>query len=161
MLSFHEPHSLMAELILAGVALLVILYRVCGGSNEWLRTHSGYVPGTDDLDETAIARLAPGRVAWTNASMHRTNDLSWGQVVALVNAGAVVIANVMGGRHFVLVVGYDEATHGDVLFVNDPGFTQPSYSYSNDVVGWRLYAMARSHAEGLDAQLDVLHRLLR
>ena len=39
MLSFHEPHSLMAELILAGVALLVILYRVCGGSNEWLRTH--------------------------------------------------------------------------------------------------------------------------
>ena len=39
MLSFHEPHSLMAEAALAAVALLVVLYRVCGGSNEWLRTH--------------------------------------------------------------------------------------------------------------------------
>ena len=130
-----------------------------GALNEWLRTHGGYVSGMDDLDEAAIARLAPGRIAWTNASMHRTNDLSWGQVVALINAGAAVIANVMEGHHFVLVVGYDDALRGDVLFVNDPGFTKPSYSYAKDVVGWRLYAMAQSHAEDINAQLDVLYGL--
>jgi hypothetical protein len=39
MLSFHEPHSLYAELALGAIALLVILYRVCGGTNEWLTTH--------------------------------------------------------------------------------------------------------------------------
>ena len=39
MLSFHEPHSLMAEAALGAVSFLIICYRCCGGSNEWLRTH--------------------------------------------------------------------------------------------------------------------------
>ena len=56
-------------------------------------------------------------------------------------------------------MGYDDALRGDVLFVNDPGFTKPSYSYAKDVVGWRLYAMAQSHAEDINAQLDVLYGL--
>ena len=83
-----------------------------------------------------------------------------GQAQRGAAAGAVVIANVMGGGHFVLVVGYDDAAHGDVLFVNDPGFTRPSYSFANDVVGWRLYAMARGRgAKDLRGQLDVLSRI--
>lgn len=141
-----------------------------GALNAWLLANGGYVPGTDDLDETAIARLAPGRIAWTNSSMRRTNDLSWAQVVALLNAGAAVIANVLHGHHFVLVVGFDDAQSGDTLFVNDPGFTRPAYSYSKDVVGWRLYAMAGMD-EGwcngsssnsrcsIDAQLELLRVL--
>ena len=38
---------------------------------------------TDDLDEAAVVALDPARIRWTNSSMHRTNDLSWQQVVTL------------------------------------------------------------------------------
>jgi hypothetical protein len=58
--------------------------------------------------------------------MHRTNDLEWSEVVALVDNHVPVIINVMHGGHFVLVVGYDKAIGGDALFVNDPGFNRPS-----------------------------------
>lgn len=114
--------------------------------NAWLLRHHGYVGGTDDLDESALTALDPARIQWTNGSMHTHNDLSWDAVVTLLDAGAAVIANVMAGRHFVLVVGYDRARGGDALYVNDPFFTIESYSYSTDIVGWRLYAMA--HAAG-------------
>jgi beta-glucosidase len=114
-----------------------------GTLNAWLRENGGYVPGTDDLDEAVVARLDPSRIAWTNASMHTTNDIPWEGLVRLLNAGAAVIANVDDGHHFVLVVGYDAAVGGDALYVNDPGFARASYSYKDDVVGWRLYAMAR------------------
>lgn len=56
-------------------------------------------------------------------------------------AGQPVIANVMAGRHFVLVVGWD-ASDSDTLYINDPGFDRDTYSYSNDVVGWRLFTMS-------------------
>ena len=41
------------------------------------RAHGGYVNGTDDLEESAVARISPGRVSWTAQSMHRTNDVPW------------------------------------------------------------------------------------
>ena len=44
----------------------------------------------------------------------------------------------MHGRHFVLVVGI---MNDDVLYVNDPGFNRTTYSYKNDVVGWRIFDM--------------------
>ena len=72
--------------------------------------------------------------------MHRTNDLPWATVVSMVEDGhTAVIINVLHGGHFVLVVGYDKTVGGDTLFVNDPGFNRPSYSYKHDVVGYRLY----------------------
>lgn len=37
--SFHEPESLYAEVGLASVAALIVLYRLIGGQNEWFRTH--------------------------------------------------------------------------------------------------------------------------
>lgn len=37
--TWHEPQSLIAEATLASLALVIFLYRLCGGSNEWLRTH--------------------------------------------------------------------------------------------------------------------------
>jgi hypothetical protein len=74
--------------------------------------------------------------------MHRTNDVPLATIQALVTAGAPVIANVDEGRHFVLVVGWD-AADPDTLMVNDPGFDRPSYSYSQQVVGWRLFNMTR------------------
>ena len=52
-----------------------------------------------------------------------------------------MIANVMKGAHFVLVIGWD-SVNTDTLYVNDPGFNKLSYSYKNDVVGWRLFDMS-------------------
>jgi hypothetical protein len=46
----------------------------------------------------------------------------------------------MKGAHFVLVTGWN-ATSPDALAVNDPGFEKSFYSFSDDVVGWRLYNM--------------------
>lgn len=112
-----------------------------GTLNAWLLANGGYVGDTDDLDEAVVVKLDPSRISWTNASMHRSNDLSWGHVVALLRSGAVVIANVLAGRHFVLVVGVDDEIAGSTLYVNDAGFSRASYSYK-DVVGWRLYGMA-------------------
>jgi hypothetical protein len=60
----------------------------------------------------------------------------------MLEAGRPVIANVMHGHHFVLVVGYDGTGATDTLFVNDPGFYATSYSHADDVVGWRLYVMS-------------------
>ena len=61
-------------------------------------------------------------------------------IAAYLKAGRPVIAHVMDGGHFVLVVGYD-AEDGDTLYINDPGFSISTYSYSRDVVGWRLFTM--------------------
>jgi hypothetical protein len=128
-----------------------------GTLNRWLLANGGYV-GHDNLDESAVTRLDPARIKWTNGSMHKTNDLTWASVIQLLDAGAAVIANVMHGHHFVLVVGYDAS--GDTLYVNDPGFNRPSYSFSNDVVGWRLYAIARDKTNtatrGLLVQLAAI-----
>ena len=44
-----------------------------GSLNAWLRTHDGYVPGTDDFEESAAEAISPGHVRWTNSSMHRTS----------------------------------------------------------------------------------------
>ena len=87
-----------------------------GSLNAWLRTHDGYVSGTDDFEESAAEAISPGHIRWTNSSMHRSNDLAWSEVVSLVDSHAAVIVNVMHGEHFVLVVGYDKAIGGDTLF---------------------------------------------
>ncbi len=73
--------------------------------------------------------------------MHRTNDLPLDTIRAYLLKERVVIANVMQGQHFVLVIGfsYDDP---DSLLVNDPGFNYTTYSYSKDVVGWRLFDMS-------------------
>ena len=55
-LSFHKPENLYAEVALLGLSLVIFLYRLCGGTNEWLRTHgvilcSYYALGSIVLDE--------------------------------------------------------------------------------------------------------------
>ncbi len=47
-------------------------------------------------------------------------------------------AHVMQGRHFVLVVGYDDGETN--FYVNDPGFNNSYYTYS-DIVGYRIFSM--------------------
>ena len=79
--------------------------------------------------------------------MHRANDVdmptlrSWLTRPAAQGGPRVVIANVLGVRHFVLVVGWDEMD-GDTLIVRDSGFNRTTYSHARDVVGWRVFDMA-------------------
>ena len=80
------------------------------------------------------------------------------------------IPHVYGMRIACTQVGVDKEVAGDALYVNDPGFHRASYSHARDVVGWRLYAMARAEeaeeeeegggrrdaATSLDAQLHAI-----
>jgi len=109
-----------------------------GTLNAWLRGHAGYTG--NDLIESAVPRVDPSKITWPADGMRRTNDLSIAQVQTMLRDGRPVIANVMKGAHFVLVVGWN-ATHPDALAVNDPGFDRNFYSHSSDVVGWRLFDM--------------------
>jgi len=45
----------------------------------------------------------------------------------------------MRGQHFVLVTGW--SADGDSLYINDSGFNRFTYSYTKDVVGWRIFDM--------------------
>lgn len=65
------------------------------------------------------------------------------EVKRLVDSkSTVVIANVMNGGHFVLVVGYDKGQTN--LYVNDPGFQREFYPF-DQVVGWRIFIMTTVH----------------
>jgi hypothetical protein len=109
--------------------------------NTWLQQNGGFVPKTSDMIENSIMRLSD-RVTWGNFSMHPTNDVSLETIKKYINADVpkICIANVMHGGHFVLVVGFRD--DGDSLVINDSGFDRKTYSYSKDVVGWRIFEMA-------------------
>jgi hypothetical protein len=118
-----------------------------GSLNTWLRTHKGYTP-MNDFEESAIdavsSLLPPGAVTWPKDGMHSKNDLNWTVLKEYLAAQPprVVIANVLHGHHFVLTVGL--SGDGDTILVNDPGFDKTNYSYSKDVVGWRIFDMTTS-----------------
>ena len=105
--------------------------------NTWLRNNHGYTDGAD-LIESDVPNIDPAHITWPADGMHPTNDLPLETIRAYVLKGRVVIANVMHGEHFVLVTGFSYEDP-DTLLVNDPGFSTTSYSYSSDVVGWRIF----------------------
>lgn len=111
-----------------------------GTLNAWLRTHKGYSDG-DDLEESALPRINATAVRWPADGMHTTNDLPYMTIRSYILQGRTVVANVMKGGHFVLATGWDYAD-ADRVLVNDPGFNTTAYSYSNDIVGWRLFDIA-------------------
>lgn len=138
-----------------------------GTLNTWLRANGGYTQG-NDLIESVVPKINPAHISWPPDAMHPTNDIPMTGIRTYLEAGRPVIANVMHvssrawsgapteyffayclpfwlllmqGHHFVLVIGYDKASN-DTLYVNDPGFNKITYSYSEDVVGWRLFAMS-------------------
>ena len=86
------------------------------------------------------SQINPSHISWPADGMHRTNDLPISKIQEFLKAGRPVIANVMKGAHFVLVIGWD-VDNSDTLYINDPGFNRDTYSYSADVVGWRLFDM--------------------
>ena len=96
---------------------------------------------SNDLKESVVPGINPQHIAWPSDAMHPTNDIPMSGIRAYLKAGRPVIANVMQGHHFVLVIGWDTADD-DTLYINDPGFERTTYSYSQDVVGWRLFSMS-------------------
>jgi hypothetical protein len=111
-----------------------------GTLNAWLKANGGY-DGSNDLIESVVQKIDPARIVWPSDAMHTTNDLPYSTIKSYLSQGRVVVANVNGGHHFVLTVGFSD--DGDTLTVNDPGYDKSTYSYSKDVVGWRIYDMVR------------------
>jgi len=111
-----------------------------GSLNSWLKLNGGYQ--NNNLMESAIPKINPERISWPADGMHPTNDLPYATVCQYIAAGRVVVGNVMNGGHFVLLIGYSE-TDGDTFAVNDSGFNTLTYSYSKDIVGYRIYDMVR------------------
>lgn len=109
--------------------------------NVFLQTHNGYVDGSSALSESVVPEINPLRIQWPSDGMHTTNNIPFSTIKDYIDRKTprIVIANVMHGQHFVLVVGY--RSDNDTLIVNDSGFDRNSYSYSNDVVGWRIFDM--------------------
>ncbi len=93
-----------------------------GVLNSWLRANNGY-DANNDLEEAVVPQINPTHISWPSDGMHTKNDLPYATIAQYLKAGRPVIANVMHGGHFVLVVGYD--ADGDTLYVNDPGFSIP------------------------------------
>jgi len=107
--------------------------------NKWLRANHGYAGG-DNLEEAVVPKINSTRIQWPADGMHKTNDLPMTTIRSYLDKGRITIANVMKGGHFVLAVGYDRDNE-DLVYVHDPGFDKTSYSYKNDIVGWRLFDM--------------------
>jgi len=110
--------------------------------NAWLRTHNGY-DDEDGLQEEALPNINKTAVTWPADGMHTTNDLPMMTIRSYLLQGRSVVANVMKGRHFVLVTGWDYRNN-DILLVNDPGFDVQAYNITLDVVGWRLFDFAET-----------------
>lgn len=111
-----------------------------GTLNTWLQQNNGY-DDSNDLIEEVVPLIDPSRVTWPDDGMHKDKDgLTFDLVVQWIEAGRVVIANVMEGHHFVLAVGGSD--DGDTIVVHDPGFDVSNYSYSSDVVGFRIFDMS-------------------
>jgi len=108
--------------------------------NEWLKTNDGY-DDSNDMYETQIPLIDPSRITWPEDGMHKTNDLSYEVVSSYLDKGRIVIANVDNGGHFVLLTGY--STDLDTFAINDPGHDITTYSYTKDVVGYRIFDMIR------------------
>lgn len=109
--------------------------------NHWLQNNDGY-DDSNDLIETAVPAINPDRIVWPDDAFHKENDLPFETVAEYLEQGRVVIANVNNGGHFVLLTGY-ALDDGDTFSVNDPGYSRDTYSYSLDVVGYRIFDMKR------------------
>ena len=109
--------------------------------NQWLKNNDGY-DGSNDLIETQVPLIDPSRIVWPDDAFHKTNDLPFETVSSYLDKGRIVIANVNNGGHFVLLTGYSTEDH-DTFAVNDPGYERETYSYKNDVVGYRIFDMVR------------------
>jgi len=107
--------------------------------NNWLVKHGGYVGG-DEFVWSAVN---------TYGFSFITNAAPRSSVVDHFKKGHIVILNVRGGSHWVLMTGHS----GDTLHVNDPGFPSTSYALS-DVVAAGVYSHKGLLSDLISADLE-------
>jgi len=90
-----------------------------GTLNTWLKANGGYVSGCDIVWST-VNKL--GLITYQGSETAAYSTICTG-----VQAGHGVIINVRNNAHWVLVTG---CNGGNVFTVNDPGFTQGTYTYA-------------------------------
>ena len=77
-----------------------------GVLNQWLRNNGGYTEN-NGLYEEVIYKIAPDRIQYVGPFYGNTS-LSPAKLKSMLDNHVIVIANVMNGGHFVLMIGYDE-----------------------------------------------------
>jgi len=102
--------------------------------NTWLKSNGGY--SGDLLVWGAVPKLS-SRIVFQGRYTGNTS-LSAATLRTYLDAGnKAVIANVRYGGHWVLLTNHNGST---TFNVNDPGYTQYTYNYS-DMVGYAVYTI--------------------
>lgn len=97
--------------------------------NQWLRDHGGYAYG----DSFVWASIQPFGLAFGGLDPNPVY-----RIALHLQAGDFVIANVMGGAHWVLATSVSNG----YMSVNDPGFNKAGYGI-NEVVQFGWYSRTR------------------
>eukprot|EP00049_Salpingoeca_infusionum_P026476 m.25860 g.25860 ORF g.25860 m.25860 type:complete len:187 (+) comp8775_c1_seq1:113-673(+) len=90
-----------------------------GTLNEWLKNNGGYASG-DLLVWSAVNKLGV-------VSFQAIENPDIASVQSGLSSCHGIIANVRGGSHWVLLTGY---AGSNKFYVNDPGFSQSTYEFS-------------------------------
>jgi len=110
-----------------------------GTLNAWLRNNQGYTCIDGDCDNLVLNapnQIEPGRVSFISEAEKPSLTTMKANVAA---GNPVQVAHVRNNTHFVLVIGYDTVNE-TTFYVNDPGFSLPSYDYS-EMSDLLLYTM--------------------
>eukprot|EP01100_Stratorugosa_tubuloviscum_P008588 TRINITY_DN357_c0_g1_i4.p1 TRINITY_DN357_c0_g1~~TRINITY_DN357_c0_g1_i4.p1 ORF type:complete len:143 (+),score=45.31 TRINITY_DN357_c0_g1_i4:70-498(+) len=109
-----------------------------GNLNSWLTSNGGYSNG-DLIIWDSVSALGP-------ISLYAyTGSLSSSTLRSYLDSCMPVVANVRSGSHWVLLTGY---TSSSTFLVNDPGFNQNTYSYS-DMSWFVVYKYGKFASEQL------------
>ena len=94
MFSYHALHSLVAELVLVSLAAAILLYKCCGGRNEWLTTHGVIL----------VSYYAVGGVVYDELEGWPLLDSIYFLTVSITTVGYGDISpSTVGGKWFVCV----------------------------------------------------------
>ncbi len=117
--------------------------------NAWLHATSGYWCAWGDCNNLMLT--APDRLSTTtvNISFVSENEKPALPVLQmwLLTGGYAPVLHVRNKTHFVLCIGWDDANESTLL-VNDPGFSQTSYDYS-EVADILLYTILPTNSQPL------------
>eukprot|EP00933_Yihiella_yeosuensis_P073378 TRINITY_DN82036_c0_g1_i1.p1 TRINITY_DN82036_c0_g1~~TRINITY_DN82036_c0_g1_i1.p1 ORF type:complete len:258 (-),score=46.87 TRINITY_DN82036_c0_g1_i1:247-1020(-) len=116
-----------------------------GTFNKWLKEHRGYTSSSALIHSAVNGVCASATPLQCNAryaadgSRYRKN-LSQATFQKFIKQYRTMVANVHGGRHWVLAIGYD-SSNPDRIYVRDSAGTNGKayYSLKKDIVAWRIY----------------------
>ncbi|WP_157721938.1 C39 family peptidase [Tumebacillus avium] len=105
-----------------------------GNLNSWLKSNGGYSGNL--LVWGAVPKLS-SRITFQGRYTSGTSIAASTLRTYLDAGNKAIIANVRSGGHWVLLTGHNGGT---VFNVNDPGYSQTTYNYS-DIVGYGVYTI--------------------